>query len=123
MKNKIGDYNSKYGVFCGEFRGKKIWCDLHNAPNRMNWEDAQDYCKKQGGTLPDIDVLTWVFLNKNEINKGLEANGGDGFSEDDYYWSSSEYSSIYSWLLDMDSGFRAVTKKTSNGYVRSFQLL
>ena len=120
----IGSYNEKLGIYCGRFRNKDVWCSLHDAPEIMNWIDAKDWCIKQGGTLPNIDTLTWVYLNKDEINKALKKNNGEPFKGDDYYWSSSEFELNYSfWHLNIGNGLRTSDLKNCYYYVRSFQLL
>lgn len=119
----IGNYDEKKGIYCGNFKGKDVWCALHDAPGQMNWQGAKKYCSLKDSVLPDIDILTRVFLNKDEINKSLEAHGGEKFKEDDWYWSSSESTSNGCWLLTMTLGVRATSTKTYYAYVRSFQLL
>lgn len=120
---EVGAYDRSKGIYCGELYGKQIWCDLHDAPEKMNWNDAMQYAKQKGGQLPSIDELTVVYLNREKINKALIDNGGDEFKTDDYYWSSSEYVSDISGVLNMGSGNRYSASKDNYGYVRVFQLL
>ena len=65
--------------------------------------------------------------NKAAINAALEklkAGGADAAPlSSGYYWSSSEYGSNYSWVLDMGSGYRGDYDKSSNYYERCFQLI
>lgn len=120
---EIGTYDRSKGVYCGELNGKQIWCDLHDAPEQLTWKQAVKYAKEKGGQLPSIDELTVAYLHKDEINAALEANGGEPFKKDDYYWSSSEYSNNLSWALYMDSGYRLNYNKYHGYYVRVFQLV
>ncbi len=58
------------------------------------------------------------------INNTLDALGGEASTfSSGYYWSSSEYSPNYSWILSTGSGFRTTYSKDSATYVRCFQLL
>lgn len=120
---EIGAYDQNKGIYCGELYGKQIWCDLHDAPKQMNWQQAMNYAKEKGGQLPSIDELTVVYLNRDKINKALVGNGGEPFKTNDYYWSSSENFSDYSWVLDMGSGSRYSIYKNNSYYLRCFQLL
>ncbi len=54
--------------------------------------------------------LIAVYANKEEINELLKLVGGDPLSFDKCYWSSTEYSAGYSWLVYFGSG------GTVNGY-------
>lgn len=119
----IGTFDEKLGVYAGELRGKQVWVALKDGPKQMTWENAKEWCEKQGGHLPSIDELTVAYLNKEAVNKALVENGGKPFKEDDYYWSSSEYDTGNSWLLNMGSGDRDYSGKSYDGYERCFQLV
>lgn len=118
----IGKFDKEKGIYCGIFNDKEVWISLSDAPGTMTWEKALEYCEKQGGVLPDIDTLAWVYLNKDAINEALEANGGDKL-KDSFYWSSSEGGTYRSWTLSMSSGNRDNNYKDNSGYVRAFRLL
>lgn len=124
-KPEIGYFDKeKNMIYCGDLRGQEVWCVLQDAPKQMNNKDAKEWCEKQGGMLPTINMLTVAYLNKEIINKSLKDNNGEPFKENDYYWSSSEYSSNYSWVLSMNDGYRGTTSKYNYYvYVRCFQLL
>lgn len=53
--------------------------------------------------IPSVAQLHLILLNINEINKALVEAGGDPMKED-WYWSSTEYSSYYAWYVYFDSG-------------------
>lgn len=59
--------------------------------------------------LPCLLELNAVCANKEEINELLKLVGGDSFLFDKCYWSSTEYSTISSWLVyfgsDTSDGF------------------
>lgn len=119
----IGTFDEKLGVYAGELRGKQVWVALKDAPKQMTWEKAKEWCEKQGGHLPSIDELTVAYLNKEAVNKALVEHGGKPFKEDDWYWSSSESSNNYSWVLSMGSGLRGNYGKDTDGSERCFQLV
>ncbi len=119
---KIGDYSPKLGVFAGYLHGKQVWVGMKDEPKEMTWNEAMKWTKENNKHIPTIDELTVAYLHKDEINTALEANGGEPFVND-YYWSSSEYSSYGSWYLYMGSGARDYYYKTNHYSVRCFQLV
>ena len=123
VKPAIGTFDKKLGVYAGELRGKQVWVALKDGLKQMTWEKAKEWCEKQGGHLPSIDELTVAYLNKEAVNKALVEHGGKPFKEDDYYWSSSESGSNFSWMLYMGSGNRFFISKTYNYYERCFYLI
>ena len=120
---KIGDYNKDLGVFAGYLHKKEVWVSLHDEPEQMTWKQATEWAEKNNKNIPTIDELTVAYLHKDEINAALEANGGEPFKEDDWYWSSSEFSTGGSWALGMGSGYRNDYDEYGNFYVRVFQLV
>lgn len=53
--------------------------------------------------IPSLGEMLFVFLNRKAINEALEAVGGtpiDGV----WYWTSTECSATYAWILNLDSG-------------------
>ena len=54
--------------------------------------------------LPCLLELNAVCANKEEINELLKLVGGDPLSLDECYWSSTEYSTYGSWLVNFFSG-------------------
>lgn len=120
---EIGDYAPELGVFAGYLHGKQVWVGMNDEPKQMTWDEAMEWAEENNKHIPSIDELTLAYLHKDEINAALEANGGEPLKEDDYYWSSSEFSSGNSWLLYMISGSRYYYYKNDYNYVRSFQLV
>jgi hypothetical protein len=72
----------------------------------MNWNEAKKWCKERGGRLPTIVELMEAYHGKVE-----------GFNEN-YYWSSTEYSSTYAWYLYFGYGNVYSSNKSSAYYVR-----
>ena len=76
--------------------------------------------------IPSLGEMLFVFLNRKAINEALEAVGGtpiDGV----WYWTSTECSATYAWLLNLTSGYVSygLAKASGTGRVRAvsaFQL-
>lgn len=81
-----------------EIPGKTIYWG-EEAPEEMDWYDAKEWCKEQGGRLP----------TRVELLQAYE-DGVDGFSSD-FYWSSSESSSDYAWRQYFGSGYQSDNDK------------
>lgn len=84
---------------------------------RLNFDEAQQFCQSAGGRCPTINELTGIFLNKNKINAALKAANLPALKESGY-WSSTENSSNGAWYLWMDDGGRNLNGKNGNRYVR-----
>ena len=79
------------GVRAAAINGRVIVLALHDEPNKMNWHDAVK-----------IGISTreeWMAIAENldAVNAALVRAGGEPL-KNDWYWSSSEYSSYYAWL-------------------------
>ena len=79
-----------------------------------------DFLKEKGYAVhcqyDGLHVLD--FLNKEKINAALKAANLPELKES-YYWSSTESSGNYAWILDMSDGCRnADFKGTDYPYVR-----
>ena len=70
----------------------------------MNWDEANDWCEEQGGRLPTRLEL-------------LQACEVDGFLAS-LYWSATEYSSTYAWVVGSNGGYTYFNYKTLAYYVR-----
>jgi hypothetical protein len=60
--------------------------------------------------LPSQDELDIIYLNKNAIS---------GFANNNYCWTSSEYSNGNAWVLYLGNGYQGVNNKVSLNYVRA----
>lgn len=106
------------GILCNVTDTHEIGIMPVESEERINFNEAQQFCQAEGGRCPTIDELTGIFLNKDKINASLEAAGLPKLKES-YYWSSTEYSNGYAWLLDMSDGYRFADYKYGNyPYVR-----
>ena len=67
--------------------------------------DAVDF--ENGWYLPTLGQLNYLYGNLIEVNAGIYAAGGTPFETGTSwtYWSSTEYSSQYTWVLHSNGGF------------------
>lgn len=107
------------GILCNVTDTHKIAIMPVESEERLNFDEAQQFCQSAGGRCPTIDELTGIFLNKEKINAALKAANLPELKES-WYWSSTEYnSSHYAWLLRLSDGYRGwANKNLSNYYVR-----
>lgn len=106
------------GILCNVTDTHEIVIMPVESEERLNFDEAQQFCQSAGGRCPTIDELTGIFLNKDKINAALKAANLPELKES-CYWSSTEYSNITAWLLDMSDGYRnASSKYNYDRYVR-----
>ena len=77
-----------------------------SSEDTMNWNEAKEWCKKQGGRLPTRLELLQAYVDKVK-----------GFKTDAIYWSSTECSTYYAWGQGFGTGAQYTYNK-SNYYVR-----
>lgn len=106
------------GILCNVTDTHEIAIMPVESEERLNFDEAQQFCQAEGGRCPTIDELTGIFLNKDKINAALKAANLPELKES-WYWSSTEYSSNVAWNLYMYNGFRGYYSKSDyNDYVR-----
>lgn len=106
------------GILCNVTDTHEIGIMPVESEERLNFDEAQQFCQAEGGRCPTIDELTGIFLNKDKINAALKAANLPALKES-WYWSSTEYSDCSAWLLDMSDGYRvAYNKDNLSLYVR-----
>lgn len=105
------------GILCNVTDTHEIAIMPVESKERLNFDEAQQFCQSAGGRCPTIDELTGIYLNKDKINASLKAAGLPELKES-WYWSSTENSSNYAWNLWMDDGYRDTSSKHGNSYVR-----
>ena len=105
------------GILCNVTDTHEIAIMPVESEERLNFDEAQQFCLAEGGRCPTIDELTGVYLNKDKINASLKAAGLPELKES-WYWSSTEYNSFNAWVLYMANGYRSTYGKYSNVYVR-----
>lgn len=106
------------GILCNVTDTHEIVIMPVESEERLNFDEAQQFCQSAGGRCPTIDELTGIFLNKDKINAALKAANLPALKES-YYWSSTEYGSYPAWALRLSGGFRDwYGKGNSSFYVR-----
>ena len=70
---------------------------------------------KDGWHIPSLGEMYFVFLNRRRINKALELVGGTPI-KGVWYWTSTERSATYAWLLDLSYGGAYTYTKASLKY-------
>lgn len=106
------------GILCNVTDTHEIGIMPVESEERLNFDEAQQFCQAEGGRCPTIDELTGIYLNKDKINAALKAANLPELKES-WYWSSTEYSYNGAWTLDMSDGGRlALSKYNYNQYVR-----
>ena len=106
------------GILCNVTDTHEIAIMPVESKERLNFDEAQQFCQSAGGRCPTIDELTGIYLNKDKINASLKAAGLPELKES-WYWSSTEYNYYNAWLLRMSDGYRDWYSKNYNlNYVR-----
>lgn len=105
------------GILCNVTDTHEIAIMPVESKERLNFDEAQQFCQAAGGRCPTIDELTGIFLNKEKINAALKAANLPELKES-WYWSSTECNSSYAWLLNVSNGLRYSNYKNYNYYVR-----
>lgn len=70
---------------------------------------------KDGDYIPSLVELYIICLNQYAINEALKFVGGQQLAKD-WYWSSTEYSATYAWLLGLNDGLAGYTTKASSKF-------
>jgi len=104
----LSDFNGKANTnaIITAYTEKDVDMDVRDMCKVLQTFNAGTYGSNQGFTdwyIPACGQLALIYLNKTSINEALTAIGGTTIS-DNSYWSSSEYSSIYSWYVNFYSG-------------------
>lgn len=85
----------------------------------IDWWDGKRKCEEQFAQMPNLRQLEAIYKNKEVLNKTFIAAGGATLDDKAFYWSSTEHSSNYAWILDMSDGNRtAYFKNYYDRYVR-----
>ena len=114
---KIDKTKTIAGILCNVTDTHEIAIMPIESGERLNFDEAQQFCQSAGGRCPTIDELTGIYLNKDKINTALRAANLPELKEG-CFWSSTEYSNNNAWNLWMDDGGRFTHVKTNSRYVR-----
>lgn len=119
-KHKIGELvekNGRRGIYAGEYERKPLILALNDLPKKKTWDEAIKSAPK-GWRVPNRIEWLIILENKDKINAALEKHGGKKLSEDDWYWSSSEYNLSSAWVVYAGGGHVAWYSKDTYNYVR-----
>lgn len=90
---------------------------------------AADYCRgvtfKHGkkGYLGGTGEWQEAYNNKVEIDACMSLIGGTAINTSNYHWTSTQYGSTYSWILNWSDGNASNSYKGNNHRVRAFSAL
>ena len=100
---ELVEKNGCKGIYAGEYERKPLILALNDLPQKQTWNEAIKSAP-EGWRLPSR--IEWLIMleNKEKINDALENHGGKKLSEDDWYWSSSEYTGYSAWGVYAGSG-------------------
>ena len=85
----------------------------------VDWWDGKRKSEEQFAQMPNLRQLEAIYKNKEVLNKAFIAAGGEALDDEAYYWSSTENSYNYAWILGMSDGYRnAYYKGNYTRYVR-----
>lgn len=106
-------YHTKYIDAVADWNGKR------NTENLKKQGLNSQIELRPGEYIPSLAELYLICLNRKKLNEALEFVGGQ-LLDDLWYWSSTEYSANYAWILTLDNGYAtSVTKATFKGRVRA----
>ena len=71
------------------------------------------------GYLWAFGQLVDVFNNYHALSNALNLIGGNGLYDSTPYWSSTQYSSTYAWILKFSTGYVTIEDKTESCMVRA----
>ena len=115
---ELVEKNGCKGIYAGEYERKPLILALNDLPQKQTWNEAIKSAPK-GWRLPSR--IEWLIMleNKEKINAALKSHGGKALSEDDWYWSSSEYSTYHAWgVIASDGGVGGNAKAWYRSFVR-----
>ncbi len=77
---------------------------------KMNWQQAMDACD----ALTYGGFTDWYLPSKAELNAMYEQESSIGGFSDAYYWSCTEYRSIYAWVQHFYTGSQGTSMKSND---------
>lgn len=105
--------------------GTRFITNYHQAAEDMDGKAATDDIRDilnmgilDDEYIPSLGELYFILAHFTQINAALKAVGGEPL-HDDWYWSSTQYSTTTAWLLNLSNGNAlSTTKATSQLRVR-----
>ena len=83
---------------------------------------AAKYCAERGKYLPSAGEMKLINKYRELVDAALVMAGGKPF-QSSWYWTSTQYSSYYSWLLNWSDGSVYYGTKNNRYRVRAFAAL
>ena len=109
---------------CGseQFSHDTFWKAMSDWNGEANTNDMRsalnpDINLGENEYIPSLAQLHLILLNINEINKALVEAGGDPMKED-WYWSSTEFSSCKACYVNFVNGYTTYYYKYHSNFVR-----
>jgi len=90
-----------------------------SSDKKMDWEDAQKFCEKKGGRLPERFELESI-LDLTKYNPAIDKDFFADTKTDDYYWSNTPVAgdSDNAWVVGFYNGYVGYCNEDNNDYVR-----
>jgi hypothetical protein len=132
------EYASEYDEIPGlktldRDNAKEDWGGSNNTSMLLSHakSEAAMYCKKYGilnraaGTwhLPALAEMIFAQKYIDRVNACFTLSGKTPIKFTDWYWSSTQYSSTYAWLLYWSDGYVSTSTKDTTYRVRAFAAL
>lgn len=108
--------------FIVEAEGKKLRVSFEE--KNLNWEDAQTWCKENGGGDESVDNLRLLAKYRGSINKELEALGKE--THGGWVWSNERAyinPSNSAFVVNLYNGYVSINYQLSYNYVRAVSAL
>ena len=92
--------------------------DWNGKANTKHLEEIrlnEDIKLEAGQYIPAVGEMYLIYLHKKALNEALEAVGGEPIA-DDWYWTSTENSATYAWILYLSNGHMYYNTKATSAY-------
>ena len=94
-----------------------------NAPAAYNCRALLMFPDGRKGYLGSLGEWQEAYNNKSEIDQCMSLIGGTAINTSYYHWTSTQYSSNYSWILNWSDGSVTNYNKNNDNRVRAFAAL
>lgn len=102
--------------------GTRFITNYHQAAEDMDGkaatDDIRDILNKgisDDEYIPSLGELYFILAHFTQINAALKAVGGEPL-HDDWYWSSTQYSATYAWVLFLYDGYAGYYTKAASQF-------
>ena len=92
--------------------------DWNGKANTKHLEEIrlnEDIKLEAGQYIPAVGEMYLIYLHKKALNEALEAVGGEPIA-DEWYWTSTELSAAFAWLLYLGNGTMLNSTKATHAY-------